>query len=71
MQVGRQGRRSRRRETLTKTEDGLSWFRPDGVAGPCPEHAGESSDGFSEATADHSRIRGLMALESESVTASE
>ncbi len=35
-EVSRQGRRSRRRETLTRTEAGLSWPRPDGVAGPCP-----------------------------------
>ncbi len=64
-EVSRQGRRSRRRETLTRTEAGLSWPRPDGVAGPCPMHAGESCDGWFEATADHSRIRGLMALAGE------
>ena len=57
-----QGRRSRRRVTLTGNEAGLSWPKPDGVTGPCPVHAGKSSYGLFEATADHSRIRGLMAL---------
>ena len=60
-----QGRRSRRRVTLTGNEAGLSWPKPDGVTGPCPVHAGKSSYGLFEATADHSRIRGLIALERE------
>ncbi len=45
-EVGCQGRRSRRRETLTRTEVGLSWPGPDGIARPCPMHAGESCYGY-------------------------